>query len=99
VCRDLKVLVLSHCVEIYRQARSLVTLAEVRKTAGMGLDTVRIIHPNIGQLKGTLKLEDVTKLERAIGTLEYVEAELGRSGQSSLRFDPEADLDQPYIFF
>ena len=99
VCKDLKVLVLSHCVEIHRQARSLVTLAEGRKTAGMGLDIVRIIHPDIGQLKATFKREDITKLERAIGTLEYVEAELGRSGQSSLRLDPEAGLDQPYIFF
>lgn len=99
VCKDLKDLVLSHCVEIHRQIRSLATLAEGRKAAGMGLHVVRIIHPNIERLKGTFKLEDSTRLERAIGALEYVEAELGWSGQSSLRFDPEAGLDQPHIFF
>lgn len=99
VCRDLKVLVLSHCVELYRQMRGLVILAEGRKAADMGLDIVRIIYRNVGQLKATFKPEDVTKLERAVGTLEYVEAELGRSGQSSLRFDPEVGLYQPHIFF
>ena len=99
VCKDLKVLVLSHCPELYRQMRNLAGLAVSRKAAGIGLDIVRIIHSNIGQLKVTFKQENVARLERAIGTLEYVEAELGRSGQSSLRFDPEAGLAQPFIFF
>ena len=99
VCKDLKVLVLSHCVEMYRQMRSLVTLVEDRRAAGMGLDIIRIIHPNIEQLKDTFRWEDLIRLERAVGTLDYVEAELNRPGQSSLRFDPEAGLDQPHIFF
>lgn len=99
VCKDLKVLVLSHCVELYRQMRGLAMLAEGRKEAGIGLDIVRIIHSNIGQLKVTFKQEDVRRLENAVGTLEYAVAELGRSGRSSLRFDPEVGIDQPYIFF
>ncbi|KAF9645476.1 hypothetical protein BDM02DRAFT_506799 [Thelephora ganbajun] len=99
VCRDLKILVLSHCVELYRQMRGLSMLAEGRKVAGMGLDIIRIIHSNTGQLKVTFKKEDVTRLEHAVGTLEYVEAELGRPGRSSLGFDPEVSIEQPYIFF
>lgn len=99
VCKGLKVLVVSHCLELYRQMRNLAGLATNRKAAGIGLDVVQIVHSNIGQLKVTFKQENVTRLERAIGTLEYVEAELGRSGQSSIRFDPEAGLAQPFIFF
>jgi hypothetical protein len=99
VCKDLKVLVLSHCKELYRQMRTLAGLATSRKAADIGLDIVRIIHSNIGQLKATFKQENVARLERAIGTLEYVEPELGRSGQSSLRFDPEAGLAQPFTLF
>lgn len=100
VCKDLRVLVLSHCVDLYRKMRSLAMLAEGRRAADMGLDIVRITCPNVGQLKVTLKQEDVTRLERAVGSLEYVElAELGRPGQSSLRFDPEIGINQPYIFF
>lgn len=98
VCRDLKILVLSHCVELYRRMGGLAVLAERRKAEDMGLDTVRIVHSNIGQLKGTFKQEDVTRLERAVGTLEYVEAERARSGRSSLRFDPEVGVNLPYIF-
>lgn len=98
VCKDLKVLILSHCTELYRRVVGLAILAEIRKAAGIGLDTVRIVHSNIGQLKGTLKQGDVTRLERAVGALEYVEAERGRSGRSSLRFDPEVGINQPYIF-
>jgi len=99
VCRDLKVLVLSHCVELYRQMRTLAILAEGRKAADMRLDAVRIVHSNVGQLKATFKPEDVARLEHAVGTLEYVEAELGRPEQSSLKFDPVVGIDQPYIFF
>ena len=99
VCRDLKILVLSHCVELYREMHGLAMLAEGRKAAGMGLEVVRIIHSNVEQLKVTFKQEDVTRLERAVGTLEYVEDELSRPGQSLLRYDPEVGIDQPYIFF
>jgi len=98
VCRDLKILVLSHCMELYRRMGGLARLAEGRKAEGMGLDIVRIIHSDVGQLKGTFKQEDVTRLERAVGTLEYVEAERGWSGRFSLRFDPEVEINQPYIF-
>ena len=95
VCGDLKVLVLSHCVELYRQMRGLAALAESRKEAGMGLDIVRIVHSNVGQLKDTFKRfeQEVTRLEHAVGTLEYVEAERSRSRQSSFRFDPEVGID------
>jgi len=99
VCKDLRVLVLSHCVELFRQMRGLAMLAEGRMEAGIGLDIVRIVHSNIGQQKVTFKQEDVTRLEHAVGTLEYGVAELGRSGQSLLRFDPEVGISQPYIFF
>lgn len=98
VCRDLKILILSHCTELYRRVGGLAVLAEIRKAEGIGLDTVRIVHSNIGQLKGTFKQGDVTRLERAVGALEYVEAERARSGRSSLRFDPEVGINQPYIF-
>lgn len=99
VCKGLKVLILSHCVELHRQIRSLATLVEGRRAADIGLDIVRITCSNVEQLKTTLKQEDVVRLEHAVGTLEYVEAELGRSGQSSLIFDPEVGIYQPYIFF
>ena len=98
VCRDLKVLVLSHCVGLHRQMRGLAGLAEGRKAAGMGLDIVRIVYSNIGQLKATFEQGDVTRLERAVGTLEYVEVEPNRWGRSSLRPDPDVGVDQPYIF-
>ena len=98
VCRDLRILVLSHCTELYRRMGGLAVLAEIRKAEGIGLDTVRIVHPNIRQLKGTFKQGDVTRLERAVGALEYVEAERGRSGRSSLRFDPVVGINQPFIF-
>ena len=98
VCRDLKILILSHCTELYRRMGGIAVLAEIRKAEGIGLDTVRIVHSNIGQLKATFKQGDVTRLERAVGTLEYVEAERGRSGRSSLRYDPEVGINQPYIF-
>lgn len=97
VCNDLKILVLSHCVELYRQMRGLASVAESRKAAGMGLDIVRIILPNVGQLRATFRREYVARLGRAVGTLEYVEAELGWSERSSLRFDPEAGINQSYI--
>ena len=99
VCKHLKALVLSHCADLYRQMRAVAIMAEGREAAGIGLDIVRIVCSDIGQLKATLARENVARLERAIGTLEYVEAELGRPGRSSLRFDPEAGLDQPHIFF
>ena len=99
VCRDLKVLVLSHCVDLYRQVHGLAELAMDRKLAGMGFDVVRIIHSNVGQLKATFKQKDVTRLGHAVGTLEYVEVELGLPRRSSLRFDPELGIDQPHIFF
>ena len=99
VCRDLKVLVLSHCVGLHRQIRGLAGLAEGRKAAGMGLDVVRIVYSNIGQLKATFEQGGVTRLERAVGTLEYAEVEPNRWGRSSLRSDPDVGVDQPYIFF
>ena len=99
VCRDLKSLVLSHCVELYRQMRALATMAEGRKAAGIGLDTVRIVHLNLELVKITFKPEDVTKLEHAVGTLEYVEADRGWLGQSLLGFDPQIGIIQPYMFF
>ena len=100
VCRDLKVLVLSHCVEPHRQMRGLAVLAEGRKAAGVGLDIVRIIHSNIGQLKATFGQgqEYVTRLERAVGVLECVEDKLCRPGAPPPGFDPEVDIDNPYIF-
>jgi hypothetical protein len=39
VCRYLKFLVRSRCVELYRQMRGLATMAESRKAAGIGLDS------------------------------------------------------------
>ena len=98
VCRDLKILVLSHCVELYRRMGGLVLLAEGRKTEGIGLDIVRIIHSNMGQLMVTFKQADVTRLESAVGTLQLVEAGRSWSGRSSLRFDPELGISQPSIF-
>jgi hypothetical protein len=99
VCRDLKFLVLSHCVELHRQMRVLVTMAEGRKAAGMGLDDVWIIHSNIELLKATFKQGDARRLQHAVGTLEYVQAEQGRGGRSSLRFDPDLGIAQPHMFF
>lgn len=98
VCRDLRILVLSHCVELHRRMGNLATMAEGRKTAGIGLDSIRIVHSNIKLLKATSKQEYVTELERAVGIFEYVQAEQGRSGQSSLRFDPEIGVAQPSMF-
>ena len=98
-CRYLKFLVLSHCMEPHRPMRNLITMAEGRKEAGVGLDAIRIVHSNVELLKASFKQEGVTRLERAVGTLEFVRAEQGRSGKSSLRFDPELGIEQPYIFF
>ena len=98
VCRDLKFLVLSHCVEVHGRMRRLVTMTESRKAAGMGLDTVRIVRSNAELYKDTFKQEDVRRLERAIGTFEYVQAEQGRAERSSLRFDPEIGISQPSLF-
>lgn len=90
VCKDLKFLVLSHCVDLHQQMRRLVTMSESRKAAGMGLDTVRIVHSDIKLLKDRFKQKDkdVARLKNAVGGLEYVEAEQGRTVWSSLRFDP-----------
>lgn len=98
VCRDLRLLVLSHCVELYRRMGNIVTMAEGRKAAGIGLDSIRIVHSNVESLKVTFKQEHVTKLERAVGTFEYLQAKQGHSGQSSLRFDPEIGFAQPSMF-
>lgn len=98
VCRDLKFLVLSHCVELHRQMRGLVTMTEGRKAAGIGLDNVRIVHWNIELLGVTFKQDDVTRLGNAVGILEYVQAEQDRGGRSTLRFDPDLGVAQPYMF-
>ncbi|KAF9781387.1 hypothetical protein BJ322DRAFT_1080771 [Thelephora terrestris] len=99
VCRYLKFLVLSHCAELYRQTRGLATMAETRKAAGIGLDSVRIVHSNIEWIKLTFKREDMTRLEHAVGALEYVQVDQGQLGQSPLGFDPEIGITQPYMFF
>ena len=101
VCRDLKVLVLFHCTRIYQRMRDLATMAEGRKAAGIGLDAVRIIQPDIESLRVRFRPEDVFRLERAIGALEYEEAKQDRSPLklSSLRFDHKLDEMQPYMFF
>lgn len=99
VCRDLRFLVLSHCIDLHRQMPRLVTMTESRKAAGMGLDTVRIVHSNIESLKVTFKQAHVTRLEHGVGTLQYVQAERGPAGRSSLRFDPDIGVAQPHIFF
>lgn len=99
VCKDLKFLVLSHCVQPHQWMRGLVTMTESRKAAGMGLDGVRIVHSNIEFLKVKFKQEDVRRLRHAVGVLEYDQAEEGRGGRSSLRFDPDLGVAQPRMFF
>ena len=99
VCRDLKFLVLSHCVELGRQMRGLVTMAEGRKAEGIGLDNVQIVHSNIQFLMTTFKQGEARRLEHAVGNLKYLRAEQGRAGRSSLRFDPDIGVAQPHMFF
>ena len=95
VCRDLKFLVLSHCVGVHQQMRDLVTMSEGRNAAGMGLDTVRIIDSNTE----FLNLVFSRRLERAVGTLEYLQTERGRTGWASMKSDPDIGVSQPHMFF